>query len=440
VDATTGPLGDPGANFGVAWADYDKDGDLDLYVCNMSGSSKLLRNNGGGVFVDATSGQLTFATDATCAAWADYDNDGDLDLYVATVSGNPNWLFRNDGGGVFVSVSGVFSTTANSRGVAWGDYDNDGDLDLYVANVGSANRLFRNDGGAGFTDVTSGPLGDTGQGGGVAWGDYDNDGDLDLYLANYNSADRLFRNDGGGAFVDAAAPPLGDAGPGLGVAWGDYDNDGDLDLYLVRDNQPNRLYRNDIGTSKNWLKVKLVGTVSNRDAIGARVKVVAGGVTRIREVSGGSGYCSQDALVQSFGLGAATQMTKIEVRWPSGITQAILSPPAVNQQITIVEASGLDVPGGDGATSAFERTSPNPFASNLRIDLALGRGGPVSVAIYGVTGDRVASVLDGALPAGRHQLAWDGRDASGRPVSNGIYFVRVESPGLREARRIVKLR
>jgi len=488
VDATSGPLGNSNLGEGVAWADHDNDGDLDLFLANQFVANSLFRNEGGGSFVDVAGISGPFLTDPMgigfgvawvdydndglldllvananqntrlyhhvggsfnlvvtgqlpsvpgwCAAFGDYDNDGDQDLYITTDTGKENKLFLNVGGTFGDATPPLLRNTGDSRGVAWGDYDNDGDLDLYLANRNTVNKLFRNDAGT-FVDATSGPLGDPGQGYGVAWGDYDNDGDLDLFLAN-NDANRLFRNDGGGAFVNVASGGFATTTLGRGVAWGDYDNDGDLDLYLGRAGAPNILYRNEVGSANNWLQVKLVGTLSNRSAIGARVRVIAGGVSQMREISGGSGYLSQDALIASFGLGSETALTLV-VNWPSGLETTYY--PSVNQQITIEEPGGVDVPTGSDVVlaSGLERTSPNPFSSDMRIDFALSRGGPVSVGIYSVTGQRVASVLDGAMPAGRHQLAWDGRDASGHPVRNGIYFVRMESPGLRAARRIVKL-
>jgi len=372
VDATSGPLGDSDAGSGVAWGDYDNDGDLDLYLANCTTANKLFRNEGGGVFVDATSGPLGDPACGMGVAWGDFDNDGDLDIYLAN-DGSANKLFRNDGGGNFVdATSGPLGDTGNSWTVACGDYNNDGDLDIYIVNWGTANRLLRNDGGLVFVDITSGPLGDALKGKGVDWGDYDNDGDLDLYFANQYTGNKLLRNDGGGVFVDVTSGPLADGGNVKGVAWGDYDNDGDLDLFLAKGDGatlgPNRLLRNDgggvfvdatsgalsdsgmwsgsalgdfdkdgdldlyvgnlsganklflnqIGSTNHWLHVNLVGSASNKSAIGARVRAVSGSLSQIREISGGSGYMSQNSLTVEFGLGSATVVDTLQIRWPSG--------------------------------------------------------------------------------------------------------------------------
>ncbi|KPJ65533.1 hypothetical protein AMJ44_10005 [candidate division WOR-1 bacterium DG_54_3] len=322
IDATSGPLGDAACGTGVAWGDFDNDGDLDIYLVNDGSANKLFRNDGGGAFVDATGGPLGDPGNGTAVACGDYDNDNDLDIYIVNV-GNANKLLRNEGNLVFVdATAGPLGDALNGRGVDWGDYDNDGDLDLYFANAYAGNKLLRNDGGGSFVDVTSGPLADGGNAKGVAWGDYDNDGDLDLFLAKGDGAilgpNRLLRNDGGGSFVDATSGALSDSGMWSGSALGDMDNDGDLDLYVGNLSGPNKLFLNQIGSTKHWLHVNLVGTVSNKSAIGARVRVVSGGLSQIREISGGSGYLSQNSLTAEFGLGSATQADTVEVRWPSG--------------------------------------------------------------------------------------------------------------------------
>ncbi|MCP4568280.1 MAG: S8 family serine peptidase, partial [FCB group bacterium] len=237
-----------GRTIGVAWGDFDDDGDEDVYLtCN--GPNKLVRNEGGGVFLDLTNPPLGDASLSKGAAWGDYDNDGDLDLYLCN-EGVSNKLFRNNGMALFsdVTTSPLDDAGMSQHGI-WGDYDNDGDIDLYVVNYASANKLLRNDGGGSFTDVSAAPLNDAGSGGGAAWGDYDNDGDLDLYLVNfYSEPNRLYRNDGGGSFTDVTVSPLDDANEGVACAWGDYDNDGFLDLFLTNNGQANKLFDNTAGT------------------------------------------------------------------------------------------------------------------------------------------------------------------------------------------------
>jgi hypothetical protein len=344
TDVTSGPLGDAGNGVGVAWADYDKDGDLDVYVANYGSANVLLRNDTG-TFADATSGPLGDAGNGTGIAWGDYDNDGDPDVYLVNC-GSANKLFRNDGGGAFVDVTGGPLADADyGWGVAWGDYDNDGDHDLYLANDGTANKLLRNDGGAVFTDVTSGALADAGGGRGVAWGDYDNDGDLDLYLGNDGGANVLLRNDGGGAFVDGTTGPLGDAGDARGVAWGDYDGDGELDLYLANYGSANTLIRNDTSLGNNWLHVDPAGVFTNRSAIGARVRIVAGGASQFREILAGSGMCSQNSTTAEFGVGSTAIVDTVVIVWPSGVVD-VVSNVSVNQLLPFEESPWDVVSGG----------------------------------------------------------------------------------------------
>ena len=251
-----------------AWADFDRDGDLDLFVGMRYSENRLYRNDAG-TFVDVAP-QLGLADleDTRAAAWGDYDGDGDLDLYVghSATAETPNRLYRNDDQ-IFVDVTGGLGVDllGNTRQPSWIDYDGDGDLDLFVAMRDQPNRLFRNDGpaddsgddpGAGdpawsFADVTTeSGLGDPRRTVGVVWFDYDRDGDLDVHVSNQNGdEDAFYRNEGDGTFVDVA-PALGMNHPNRGEEYGsvapavtDYDNDGDLDLFIATYG-PDILWRN----------------------------------------------------------------------------------------------------------------------------------------------------------------------------------------------------
>ena len=357
ADATSGPLGDPACGVGVAWGDFDNDGDLDIYLVNDGSANKLFRNDGGGNFVDATSGPLGDLGSGTAVACADYDNDNDLDIYLVNF-GTANKLLRNDGGLAFVDVtSGPLGDALNGKGVAWGDYDNDGDLDLFFANQYTGNKLLRNDGAGVFVDVTTTPLADVGgHAKGVVWGDYDNDGDLDLFLAKGDGAllaeNKLLRNDGGGVFVDATSGALLNLGMWSGSALGDFDNDGDLDLYVANLSGPNKLFLNQVGSRSHWLHVNPAAVVSKRSisqsAIGARLRAVSGNLSQIREISGGSGYCSQNSLEAEFGLGSRTIVDTLEIRWPSGQIDTLTSIPA-DTVLTVYEGGfTLGDVNGDG--------------------------------------------------------------------------------------------
>ena len=225
-----------------AWADYDGDGDLDLFVGFRGAPNRLYRNDLGS-FVDvATEAGLAEVLETRAAAWGDYDGDGDLDLYVGFATGETeNRLYRNDGSR-FVDVADVLGVSqgGTTRQPAFIDYDGDGDLDLFVAFRDRANTLFRND-GASFTDVTQASrIGDERRTVGVAWFDMDGDGDLDAFVANQNGdEDGFFRNNGDGTFDDIARdlrmnqPGRADDLGSVGTAVADYDNDGDLDLFVA---------------------------------------------------------------------------------------------------------------------------------------------------------------------------------------------------------------
>ena len=329
-------------NSGADWVDYDSDGFLDLYISNDGNPSALYQNNGSGAFTNV--GGPLAELGGGAASWGDYDNDGDPDLYVSKLAGT-NALWRNDGGGVFVDRESTMTgaIASNSRGASWADYDDDGDLDLFV-NSGSNDALFQNNGpGAGysFTNIAANPLialDDSNDNLSAVWLDYQNDGWLDLVVGRFGAPNRLYQNNGNNTFTDiSAAAGVGDSQRPEGIAAADYDNDGDRDFYVSNYNRDtNLLYQNNVGTNENWLYVDLVGTVSNRSAIGARVTAQHGPWIRHREVSGGSGWFSQNDARVEIGVSLATQVDVLTVEWPSGIVQ-VFNDIAANQTITIVE-------------------------------------------------------------------------------------------------------
>ncbi|RPJ42539.1 MAG: VCBS repeat-containing protein, partial [Candidatus Latescibacterota bacterium] len=236
------PFVHSGFETGAVWGDYDNDGDLDVFVVvNAYGSCRLYRNDGGN-FTDVTQAPLDHAGTGQSASWSDYDRDGFLDLFVAYGGGDR--LYHNERGGTFSIATPGALQYGEGRDGAWGDYDNDGDPDLYVAKSAlSASQLLRNDDGT-FVDATPGALGTVYQGiASASWVDYDNDQDLDLFVAD-EDGDHLFRSDGGGAFTNVSAAPIADSTMSLAHVWTDYDNDSDLDLFLPDMTGPARLIRN----------------------------------------------------------------------------------------------------------------------------------------------------------------------------------------------------
>ena len=289
-------------------------------------------------------------------AWIDFDNDGDLDLYVVNDMGEilqPNVLWRNDGVGVGrywqfsdISVGSGADVAIDGMGLAVGDYNLDGYLDIYVTNIGDGVLLSNNGDGYSFVDkaieVGVG-MGKDGPQSRVTWGamffDHDNDGDEDLYVVSGYSVQRnlLLSNDGGGQFFDVSAGSgADDSGLGRGGVYLDYDKDGCLDIFVSNYGQSARLLRNVCDLGNNWLVVELIGVVSNRDGIGARVTVVSEGRTLFREISGGSSQMGQNMKSAHFGLSNSDSIESVSIRWPSGEIQ-MLSDVGVNQYITVIE-------------------------------------------------------------------------------------------------------
>ena len=398
VTAQSGAGGNGLWSSSCAFADIDNDGKVDLYVTNYVDFTVknnkycsavqnirtychpnvyrpaphiLYRNNGDGTFKDITKEAGVYRTDGNGlgVVFGDYDNDGWPDIFVANDS-VPNFLFHNKRNGTFeevgfragVSVGGEGRPLAG-MGTDMGDIDGDGLLDIVVTNLDrETHSLYRNLGKGLFSNVTfeSG----VGQatlpfvGFGAAFLDYDNDSDLDLAIANGDIIDNvsqfrdntsheqrklLLQNDGKGRFHDVGP----ESGPGFALkkvgrtlVVGDMDNDGDLDIVVGNNGQTADLLRNDGGNRNNALLIRAVGTKSNRDGIGARMRLTFGGKTLMRHVKAGSSYQGQNDLRVHFGLEKAAQADRLEILWPSGSVDTVEGIKA-NQIITITEGRGI---------------------------------------------------------------------------------------------------
>jgi hypothetical protein len=391
-------VGDPRWSAGAAFVDYDNDGYVDLFVSNYVafdfnklpefGKSKLCQykgvpvqcgprglpgdgdtlyhNNGDGTFTDVT--KKAGVTDpegyyGMGVICSDFDQDGLIDIYVANDS-TPNFYYHNNGDGTFKDLGFTSGTAVNengseqgSMGVTVGDYDHDGKLDLFVTNFDDDyNTLYHNDGRNSFTDVSyaakvaavSLPY--------VGWGtkffDYDNDGWVDLFVANghvypqiptYRQRNFVHKNNRDGTFTEIGAElgaPFLQKRAGRGVAFGDLDNDGDVDVVINNLDGAPQLLRNDGGNANNSVLIKTIGVKSNRDGIGARIKIVSGDLTEIDEVRSGDSYISQSDLRLHFGLERRTKIDLIEIRWPSGMIEAIKDA-NVNKILTVKEGQGI---------------------------------------------------------------------------------------------------
>lgn len=340
----------------------------------------LFRNNGNGTFseVAAAAGVTDVSGRGLSAAWADFDGDGWLDLYVANDQSD-NAFFRNLGNGKFtdISHSARVADYRSAMGIAVGDWDNDGAQDLFLTHwLAQENALYTNQLSESKKRLTGGDVSkltfmDEADRAGlgqssldfVGWAtsfiDYDNDGKVDLFIVNGSTLqdrsdsthlvpmrNQLFWNQGRRAgFFDVsgvAGATLGKEFVGRGAAFADYDNDGDEDVFIVNHGAPGILLRNDGGNRNHWLQVEVRGTKSNRQGIGATVRVVVGDTTQTRQIGAQSSYLSQNNLIETFGLGSATQADTVEVRWPAGarVARVGVSP---NQRLLVTESETTEI-------------------------------------------------------------------------------------------------
>lgn len=335
----------------------------------------LYRNNGNGSFTEISrrAGVAGEQGRSLSATWCDFDEDGWVDLYVAN-DVSDNVLFRNLGNETFeeISHSAWVADYRGAMGLAAGDWDGDLDMDLFVTHwIAQENALYSNHlselakyGNSEqkqFRFVDEADRYGLGQialdyiGWGTSFFDYDNDGRLDLFISNGSTLqqkedptlligmkDLLFWNRGDEDGFYEMSPVSGEYFKqeyvGRGAAFSDYDNDGDVDIFIVNNNGPGILLKNDDGNTKNWSKVKLTGTKSNRFAIGAKLKLVTKDRTQIRQVGSQSSYCSQSSVIQHFGLGASTIIDTLKITWPAGTEQEFYELP-INQQIEVQEGN-----------------------------------------------------------------------------------------------------
>ena len=388
TDVTTATfVGDAGAGTGCAWADYDGDGRLDLYLPNYTYSTlpgllnRLYRNNGKGGFVDMAKGLglddngLGFQ-----AIFFDYDRDGDADLYLSNDKAIgclpdliPNRLWENVGG-AFIDVTDESGTAAciDSMGVAVGDFDGNGFQDLYCTNTPLGNPLFLNQGDGTFLEF-SGPAGVASYA--VGWGaiffDYDNDGYQELYVCNMDAPNRLYDHDGTWPAEDVApALAVGDPGISFCVAMADVDRDGDLDLVLQNAGANIRLLINHEGERRRWMSFDVRGVGANRFAVGAEVVVCAGTVEYLREVFAGTSYKSQDEMPLHVGVNDALFADQVDVKWPGGVTRTLTNLPT-NVRWTLYHPDLLGDGDGDGDVElddfvAFVSCFSTPGPGNLQ--------------------------------------------------------------------------
>ncbi len=523
-----------GSNRGVAIADYDNDGDDDVYVSSEGQANFLYRNNGDGTYTDVAAALgVDYSGSTHASVWGDFDNDGNLDLYLGNKE-EPNVLYHNNGNGSFVNIAETAGVDGlgKPRTTLVADIDRDGFLDIYVANLGEENAMYKNNGDLTFTNVvmesgTSDPLISMG----AMFFDYDNDGDSDLYLSHdANQANILYQNDGAGNFTDVSvASGANYAGQGMGVdfgdinndgwldfyitnlsyntlylnngdgtfsnisfdamitdpgmGWGvtffDYDNDGFQDIYMVNDsyfsplpnilyrnkgdqtfeivseNTPiasmygsygtactdingdglvdvfvgnhgddgNQLFRNETTNTGNWLRLKLIGTISNRLAIGSKVTLEANGQKYTDEVAGGSGYASQNSYTLHFGLGDIETIDQMTIQWTNGLVETFQNI-SVNESLIAIENESLTTGAFNVAKPNYQvKTFPNPTDSDLNIMLENETAQTFEIYISNLLGEKIDQVFSGYVNQGVKSFQW----MPSEQLNAGIYLINVQS-------------
>lgn len=433
------------ASYAAAVGDYDQDGFLDLYVSQFRGqTNQLYRNNGDGSFLNSRRARRIVSYErfsGAAAAFSDFDLDGDVDLY-ASMFGTFDIFYAEVGDSSYARAQ--VGDEGDAVGIAVGDYDADGDFDMYIVNQSWRSALWRNDVEARtFVDVASqSGVENLAPGTGCAFGDYDNDGDLDLFVVNGHAADRVYMNRGDGTFTDmAAAFAMDDTVRGRSVILGDYDNDGDLDPYIVNELKANRLYRND-ANGNYWLQVQARGAESNRDAIGAQMALYAGESVLKREVNNTAGL-GHSSRVAQFGLGGNKRVDSLVVLWPSGLSQRF-GDISINKHISLQEGMRLTAVREEEAAVPLalelEDNFPNPFNAETRIRFAVSQLTPVRLVVFNALGQRVDRLVARELPPGRYEVVWSGRSETGRAVASGVYYYRLYAQGQELARSLVLLR
>ncbi|TFB13251.1 T9SS type A sorting domain-containing protein [Candidatus Marinimicrobia bacterium MT.SAG.4] len=497
-------VADLSEGWGAICGDIDNDGDADIYLTNYFGENKLFLNNGEAFFTDATAeAGVGDVGPSTSAAFADYDNDGYLDIYVLNrsqaVIDYANRLYRNNGDGTFsdVTESSGSGDLGTSLAVGFFDYDNDNYSDIYVVNEFGRDGLYHNNGDGTFTNVAIDLDIPLGAGMGVDFSDYDNDGDIDIYVTNL-ARDFLLTNNGDGTFEDN--------GETLGIsnvtmAWGvnffDFDNDGDEDIFVANGamlwpliyNETNVFYVNNgsLGFSEraldmrldddgdgrasvcfdfnddgygdlliinvargelrlfinhnsgnNWIKVKLEGTESNRSGVGAKIKVEAGGVTQYKEIAIGASFASMNSLVMGFGLNKEEIVEKMTVYWPSGVIQEFTDI-SVNRLLRINESAGI-ITSEEKVTELphsyrLSQNYPNPFNPSTTIIYELPITVDVKLSIYNLNGQIIMQINKGIQSAGSHQIIWDASE-----FPSGIYFYKLQTGGFSKTKKMVLLK
>jgi len=469
----TGSIADSAFNngWGSAWGDYNNDGYVDLVIAAPNGfaginhPNRFYYNNGDGSFarIETTVVAISLAP-YTVPTWADYDDDGDIDLFIGSGPANgtvaTDFLYQNllrETGNAFfqrITTSPIATDLVDGQVWNWIDYDNDGDLDAYLTNYRFAtpNNLYENVGGTfqrkTITDVGT-IVSDQGNSLTNTWGDFDNDGDLDCFVTNDAGAgniSRYYYNNGDGTFTRDDTIAVVGAGPQYGATIGDYDNDGDLDLFVSGTSTTKGLFRNDLSNGYHWLVLKCIGSGgtsgSNLSAIGARIKVKAalnGIPTWLRrDVAAQNSFDCQNMLPAHFGLRDATVIDSLVILWPRGLTE-VFTNVAIDRYITAVEGGGVtgidELAAQVASQFSLQQNYPNPFNPETVIEFSLPATGYVQLKVFDLLGKEMTTLLDDVRGAGRYRVSFNAAGLSG-----GVYFYQLRYNTRVDTRRMILLK
>ncbi|MBK6550106.1 MAG: VCBS repeat-containing protein [Flavobacteriales bacterium] len=446
VNIPTTPA-DHSPSWSIVAGDIDGNGFTDLMYGGQQGATFMMANETGTAFTEVSFSQYIFCQRTNMV---DLNADGHLDAFSCHDT-NANVRFLNDGTGNLTFMQGGLGETCGNYGSIWTDYDNDGDVDCFVAKCGCdpTDLLMRNNGDGTFTNMAPAlGLADSHQSWSSAWGDFDNDGDMDMLIGSSSSNyHKLMSNNGDGTFSNETAGSGFDNFSGQSIEWTthDFNNDGYLDVLgggaLMYGNGHMQFapdvtapstnavgdlnndgfldianwggaFLND-GNDNNWLKVLTKGTVSNKDGIGARVRITSALGSQIRDVKSGDAFSTMSSLNTHFGVGQNTVVDELEIRWPSGIVDILENVP-VNTVVEVVE--GLSTSIATNVQRNGMRVYPNPVADQLRVELP-ATSGKRFAAVYDITGKQV--IVDVLFD---NQL-----DVS--ILTNGTYILKVKQDG-----------
>jgi len=448
---------------GVAWSDFNLDGTLDFLAVNDIGPNQLFKNLDGARFLDISlSANVETFGNSYGISWSDINNDNYPDAFITTCHPTDplrsiKHLLLNNGDETFTNINTTAGVADSlpSWGVVFLDYDNDSDFDIYIGNSVHAprlghNRLYRNNGDNTFTNASflAGVAGEADENSyAVSEADFNNDGWVDLYVTNLSQRDRLYRNNGDGTFTDIATQAGIRLNEHRAVAVADFNNDGWIDIFTAGNFQ-NLLMLND-GGDNHWLRIRTRGITSNYFGVGTRIEVYTDMLQQVREIRAGDSFCAQNHnLTAHFGLGQATQIDSIILKWPSGAIDKITDFSDVDREITIVEEVGIN-----NRPSTFNLSEPedgDTLNATTEVELRWMKAsdednGVLSYNLYltgkdlqtGATFDSIVTgiadtflVLNKGVLKDEHKILWtvDVTDATSITASMDVWSFFVSSP------------